>query len=94
MMWLIIALVVVAMLSVVASIEMSTRLSRREEREDHRKLKPCPRCRKSPRLGYCCGEYFIYGDDPDCPYCGTAFTDMHSSIDMEIDAWNRRTKDG
>ena len=57
-------------------------------------LKPCPVCHKVPKLGYCCGEYFVAGEDPDCPGCGTAFTEMHSSPQLEIDAWNRRAEDG
>ena len=89
---LIIVLIIVAILVAVASVEMSTRWSRQEEKEGRRILKPCPQCGKPPHLGYCCGEYFIYGDDPDCPFCGTAFVEMHSSIDPEIEAWNRRAE--
>lgn len=88
----IIAGCVAVVLVIVASVEVSTRWSRQEEKEDRRRLRPCPRCRKPPHLGYCCGEYFISGDDPNCPYCGTAFSEMHSSIDMEINAWNRRAR--
>lgn len=57
-------------------------------------LKPCPRCGVSPHMGYCCGEYMIYGDDPNCPYCGNAFTEMHSNELDEIRAWNRRVSYG
>ena len=57
------------------------------------KLKRCPVCKKIPKLGYCCGEYFVHGEDPDCLCCGTAFTEMHSSEEREIDAWNRRAKE-
>ena len=53
-------------------------------------LKPCPQCGVPPHIGYCCGEYFIYGDDPECPYCGNSFTEMHASEQGEIEAWNRR----
>ena len=56
-------------------------------------LKPCPRCNVPPRLGYCCGEYFVHGDDPNCPYCGNAFTEMHCDELDEINAWNRRATD-
>ena len=66
--------------------------SRAEEKAKH--LKPCPVCNKVPHPGYCCGEYYVSGDDPDCPGCGTAFTEMHSSADLEIEAWNRRAEDG
>lgn len=57
-------------------------------------LKPCPVCQKVPKLGYCYGEYYVSGDDSDCPGCGTAFTEMHSSPELEIEAWNRRVEDG
>lgn len=33
-------------------------------------LKPCPVCGISPRIGYCCAEYFVAGEDPLCPVCG------------------------
>lgn len=56
-------------------------------------LKPCPFCRKTPKIGYACGEYLVYGDDDDCPGCGIAFTEMHSSEVLEIEAWNRRVDD-
>lgn len=53
-------------------------------------LKPCPRCGVPPKIGYVCGEYFVYGENIGCPYCGAAFTEMHSSEELEIEAWNRR----
>lgn len=90
---LIIVVLVIVVLGAIASVQMSTCWSRHEEREDRRRLKACPKCGKPPHLDYCCGEYFIHGDDPDCPYCGTAFTEMHSDPRMEIDAWNRRVED-
>lgn len=52
-------------------------------------LKPCPFCGKIPKIGYACGEYFVFGDNKDCPGCGIAFTEMHSSEALEIEAWNR-----
>lgn len=51
-------------------------------------LKPCPICRVPPRIGYACGEYFISGQNPACPICGEAFTEMHTCMHMEIEAWN------
>ena len=42
-------------------------------------LKPCPLCGVPPTLAYCFGEYMVYGEHDDCPYCGVAFTEMHSS---------------
>ena len=53
------------------------------------KLKPCPICRTVPKIGYACGEYFVSGDDDDCPGCGFAFTEMHSSEQQMREAWNR-----
>lgn len=55
-------------------------------------LKPCPKCGVPPKIGYACGEYLVYGDDPDCPYCGHDFTEMHSSEKLEVEAWNRRVE--
>ena len=55
-------------------------------------LKPCPKCGVPPKLGYACGEYLVYGDDPECPYCGQSFAEMHSSEKLEIEAWNRRVE--
>ena len=75
-----------------ACIALAWDLSREEERA--MVLKPCPVCHKVPHLGYCCGEYYVSGDDRDCPGCGTAFTEMHSSPELEIDAWNRRAENG
>ena len=86
--------VLVAIAAMAGCFKMAGDCSRQEEKEDHRRLKRCPKCRKPPHLGYCCGEYFISGDDPNCPYCGTAFSEMHSDPRMEIDAWNRRVEDG
>ena len=57
-------------------------------------LKPCPACKKIPQIGYACGEYFVFGDDEDCPGCGIDFTEMHSSEQLEIEVWNRRAEDG
>lgn len=75
-----------------ACIVMAGRCSRAEEKA--KQMKPCPVCHKVPHLGYCCGEYYVSGDNPDCPGCGTAFTEMHSSVLREIEAWNRRVEDG
>lgn len=52
-------------------------------------LKPCPKCGRVPMIGYACGEYFIVGNVADCPVCD-GFTEMHSSEETEIEAWNRR----
>lgn len=53
-------------------------------------LKPCPVCGISPHMGYCCAEYFVAGEDPLCPVCGNTFTEMHSSEEAEVMAWNKR----
>ena len=55
-----------------------------------RELRECPVCRKVPKLSYCCGEYFVAGEDAECPCCGTAFTEMHSSEERMTEAWNKR----
>ena len=89
------AIILIAVLTVLLALSLgkvAAKWSRQEERE--LRLRPCPRCKKRPRLSYCCGEYFVAGDDPDCPYCGTAFTEMHASPKLEADAWNRRAEDG
>ena len=52
-------------------------------------LRPCPACGIIPHIEYCCGEYMVFGDFPECPCCG-GFTEMHSNKQTEIDAWNRR----
>lgn len=53
-------------------------------------LKPCPKCGGVPRIGYAFGEYFVVGTEDDCPVCGVvSFVEMHSSEEMEIEAWNR-----
>lgn len=56
------------------------------------KLKPCPICGRVPKIGYACGEYLVSGDDDDCPGCGFAFTEMHSSEQKMIEAWNGNTE--
>ena len=50
-------------------------------------VKPCPRCGEVPNIGYACGEYFIMGATEGCPVCD-GFTEMHSSEEQEIYAWN------
>ena len=57
-------------------------------------LKECPACGKIPKIGYACGDYYVYGGDDDCPGCGLTFTEMHSSEVREVEAWNRRAEDG
>lgn len=61
--------------------------------ENDLNLEPCPICDEVPHIGYCCGEYMIFGDDSRCPCCGHAFTEMHSNKQEEIKAWNRRVAD-
>ena len=57
-------------------------------------LKPCPVCGVPPKMAYVCGEYFVMGENDNCPYCGNAFTEMHSNERIMEDAWNRRADDG
>lgn len=56
-----------------------------------KKMRACPVCGLVPKLGYCCGEYFVYGTGvQNCAGCGTmGFLTMHSSPDQEIEEWNR-----
>lgn len=62
--------------------------------ENNTQLKPCAVCGVPPRMGYACGEYFVYGQNPDCPVCGPAFTEMHTNEALEAEAWNRRATNG
>lgn len=55
-------------------------------------LRPCKVCGKVPAMGYCAAEYFVYGDDPHCPGCGNAYTEMHSSDTYMAECWNRRNE--
>lgn len=57
-----------------------------------RELKPCAVCGGTPTLGHVCGEYFVHGEDEDCPCCGVDFSETHSSEELEIEVWNRRTE--
>lgn len=61
--------------------------------EPENELKPCPICGVPPHIGYACGEYYIAGSRPECPYCGNDFSEMHTNMQMEIDAWNMRAAD-
>ena len=91
----IIAGIVVAVLIITACMMMSGRESRKEALKAIREfeelhLAPCPVCGQTPHLGYCCGEYVVYGDNPKCPCCGgTNFLAMHSDPRLEVEAWNR-----
>lgn len=94
MRWIVIGIVAVAVI-IAACMEVSARESRKEELKKIREfevahLAPCPVCGQTPNLGYCCGEYFVYGDNPTCHCCGgTNFCEMHSDPRLEIEAWNR-----
>lgn len=51
-------------------------------------LKPCPQCGDRVEIGYACGEYFIMPRErKECACCN--FTEMHSNIEQEIEAWNQ-----
>ena len=92
MRWIVVICVAV-LLIIAGCVEVSARKTRIEEIE-RAILLPCPVCGQTPHLGYCCGEYMIQGDDPKCPCCGTAFSEMHTDPRTMIDAWNRRAEDG
>lgn len=54
------------------------------------KLKPCPICGEVPEIAYCCGEYFILPSSKAVGTClCSSFTEMHSSEQREIEAWNK-----
>ena len=55
------------------------------------RIRACPVCECVPMLGYCCGEYFIYGTgEKDCAGCGEiGFLTMHTDPNLEIEEWNR-----
>lgn len=57
-------------------------------------LKPCKKCGGVPKIGYAYGEYFIIGENKDCPVCGVCSSiEMHASEEQEIKEWNRRMSD-
>lgn len=53
------------------------------------KLKACPKCNAYPKIGYACGEFFVIGGTDGCEVCGS-FTEMHSTEEQEVDAWNEK----
>ena len=88
MRWIVV--ICAAVILIIAScMKVSGRCARQEEIELEA-LAPCPVCGQTPHLGYCCGEYIVYGDNPRCPCCGrTNFLAMYSNPQQEIEAWNR-----
>ena len=54
-------------------------------------IKPCPQCGEVPTIQYACGEYFVVplSKPIGTCICGS-FNEMHSSEQIEIEAWNRR----
>lgn len=58
-------------------------------------LKPCPQCGEVPEIGYACGEYFILQISREVGACVcSSFTEMHTSKEQEIEAWNRKAENG
>ena len=58
-------------------------------------LKPCPKCKEVPIIGYACGEYFIMPVSKAVGTCVcSSFVEMHSDEKDEIEAWNRRVDNG
>ena len=56
-------------------------------------LKPCPQCGEVPEIGYACGEYFVFHPLKVVGTCVcSSFTEMHSSEELEAEAWNRRAE--
>ena len=61
-----------------------------EDTEIVPEMAPCPQCGKVPEISYACGEYFIFNSSEPrytC-FCGH-FTEMHSSMKSEVEAWNK-----
>ena len=54
------------------------------------KLKPCRVCGKVPQMGYCLGEYFVFGEDLRCSECGIEYGETHSTEQEMAKAWNGR----
>ena len=66
---------------------------RGREMPNKAKVKACPECGEVPMIGYCCGEYFVFHPSKVVGTCICAsFSEMHSSEQQEIDAWNRRVE--
>lgn len=88
MRWIVV--ICAAVILIIAScMKVSGRCARQEEIELEA-LAPCPVCGQTPRLEYCCGEYFVCGGHPWCRCCsGTEFCEMHSDPRLEVEAWNR-----
>ena len=58
------------------------------------KVKPCPQCKEVPIIGYCCGEHFVMTLKAPVGACVcSSFTEMHSSEETEIKAWNKHVEE-
>lgn len=56
-------------------------------------LKSCPQCGEVPEIGYACGEYFILSRSKAVGACVcSSFAEMHSSMNQEVEAWNKFCK--
>lgn len=52
-------------------------------------LKPCPKCGEVPKIGYACGEYFVFHESAPIGACiCSSFHEMHLSEEQEIKVWN------
>ena len=55
---------------------------------------PCPTCGRFPKLGYACGEHFIYSQDKSIGECVcSSFISRGSTEEQEIERWNKSVKD-
>lgn len=64
-----------------------------EETTVDSKILPCPKCGKFPKLGYACGEHFIYSQEKAVGECMcSSYTVMSSTEDQEIERWNKYVK--
>lgn len=54
------------------------------------RLKPCRVCGEVPTMGYCLGEYFVYGKDLSCTGCGVMYRETATSEKGMAEKWNGR----
>lgn len=65
-----------------------------EETTVDSKILPCPTCGKFPKLGYACGEHYIFSQEQAIGECvRSSYTVMSSTEQLEIERWNKSVKD-
>lgn len=74
--------------------EILKNTGRKERVVDMTEVKPCPQCKEVPIIGYCCGEHFVMPLKAPVGACVcSSFTEMHSSEETEIKAWNKHVEE-